>query len=104
KPSFADASGSDLQFPMLNSLQACRALACILIVLAHTNHSIFGVEKYFGHKPLGCLVDCAFASIDFFYVLCGFIMFHAHADEIGQPRAFGPYLWKRFARIYPIYW
>lgn len=89
---------------MLQSLQACRALAAILIVLHHTNHSIFGLDKYFGHKPLGCTVDFAFASIDFFYVLCGFIMFHVHADDFGQPRALISYLWKRFSRIYPIYW
>jgi peptidoglycan/LPS O-acetylase OafA/YrhL len=89
---------------MLNSLQACRALAAVLIVLHHANHSIFGLDKYFGHKPLGCWVDFAFAGVDFFYVLCGFIMFHVHADDFGQPRALVSYLWKRFSRIYPVYW
>jgi len=89
---------------MLNSLQAFRGLAAIGVVLHHTNIGIFSLEKYFGHRPLGCLVDFAYAGVDFFFVLCGFIMLHVHADEIGQPRALGSYLWKRFSRIYLLYW
>ena len=89
---------------MFNSLQACRALAAILVVLQHTNHSIFRLEKYFGHEPAGRLFACAFSAIDFFYVLCGFIMLHVHAKDIDQPRELGSYLWKRFSRIYLFYW
>jgi exopolysaccharide production protein ExoZ len=89
---------------MLNSLQACRALAAFLVVLQHTNHSIFRLDKYFGHEPFGRLFAGAVGGIDFFYVLCGFIMLHVHARDIDQPREFGSYLWKRFSRIYLFYW
>ena len=89
---------------MLNSLQACRAVAAILVVLFHASGSIFALPKYFGQKPFGLLFDFGFAGVDFFFVLSGFIMMHVHAKDIDQPRAFGSYLWKRFSRIYPVYW
>ena len=89
---------------MLNSLQACRAVAAILVVLFHASGSIFALPKYFGHKPFGLLFDFGFAGVDFFFVLSGFIMMHVHAQDIDQPRALGAYLWKRFSRIYPVYW
>jgi peptidoglycan/LPS O-acetylase OafA/YrhL len=89
---------------MLNSLQACRAVAAILVVLYHTSHGIFRLPKYFGHKPFGPIFDFGFAGVDFFFVLSGFIMMHVHAGDMGQPRALGAYLWKRISRIYPAYW
>jgi exopolysaccharide production protein ExoZ len=88
---------------MLNSLQACRAAAAILVVFYHTSHGIFRLEKYFGHKPFGPVFDFGFAGVDFFFVLSGFIMIHVHAGDIGQPRMLAAYLWKRFSRIYPAY-
>ena len=89
---------------MLNSLQACRAVAAILVVLFHTSNGIFDVQHYFGPKPFGLIFDFGFAGVDFFFVLSGFIMMHVHARNLGQPQAIGPYLWKRFSRIYPFYW
>src|SRR5713101_596459 len=89
---------------MLNSLQACRAAAAILVVFYHTSHGIFRLEKYFGHKPFGPVFDFGFAGVDFFFVLSGFIMMYVHAADFGQPRALGAYIWKRFTRIYPAYW
>ena len=89
---------------MLHSLQASRALAALVVVLHHTNHSIFEQAKYFGHAPLGCLVDFGFSAVDFFFVLSGFIIFYVHEQDIDQPRALPSYLWRRFSRIYLCYW
>jgi exopolysaccharide production protein ExoZ len=60
--------------------------------------------KYFGYQPFGQIFDFGFAGVDFFFVLSGFIILHVHSDDIGQPRALGAYLLKRFCRIYPVYW
>ena len=38
------------------------------------------------------------------FVLSGFIVLHAHAPDVGRPAALGRYLWRRFARVYPVYW
>jgi peptidoglycan/LPS O-acetylase OafA/YrhL len=37
-------------------------------------------------------------------VLSGFIILYAHAKDIGAPERAGRYLWRRFARVYPVYW
>lgn len=89
---------------MLNSLQACRALAAILIVLAHANFSIFGLAKYYGYRPLGDFLDFAPAAVDVFLVLSGFLITYAHAADIDQPRALARYFWKRYSRVYLFYW
>ena len=88
---------------MLNSLQACRAIAAIFVVLSHTS-GILSLPKYLGAKPFGPAFDFGFVGVDFFFVLSGFIIMYAHARDIGQPRAFGAYMWKRFSRAYPPYW
>jgi peptidoglycan/LPS O-acetylase OafA/YrhL len=89
---------------MLRSLQACRALAALLVVLYHTSGSIFALPKYFGCKPCGDLFDFGGAGVDFFFVLSGFLIAHVHAGDLGQPQQLRAYLWKRLSRIYPTYW
>ncbi len=44
------------------------------------------------------------AGVDFFFVLSGFIIMHAHTADIGKPERLYRYLWRRATRIYPIYW
>ena len=43
-------------------------------------------------------------SVDFFFVLSGFIIFGAHRDDISKPRSLPSYLTKRFIWIYPTFW
>ena len=80
---------------MLRSLQACRAVAALLVVLFHASVGIFNLPKYFGCKPFGPVFDFGFVGVDFFFVLSGFIMVYVHAADFGQPRALGAYFWKR---------
>lgn len=42
--------------------------------------------------------------MDFFFVLSGFIIMHAHLHEGGRPGAIGGYVFKRLTRIFPAYW
>ena len=43
-------------------------------------------------------------GVIYFFVLSGFIIFHAHAKDIGYPEQGISYFKKRIIRIYPIYW
>ena len=43
-------------------------------------------------------------GVNFFFVPSGFIIFFAHAKDVGRPARIGTYLWRRFARVYPTYW
>jgi peptidoglycan/LPS O-acetylase OafA/YrhL len=44
------------------------------------------------------------AGVDFFFVLSGFIMMHAHNADASKPQRLPRFFWKRFVRIYPVYW
>jgi peptidoglycan/LPS O-acetylase OafA/YrhL len=88
----------------LRTLQLGRAIAAVLVVLHHNGGSIFALERYWGHDPLRGFFDFGSAGVEFFFVLSGFIIFHVHWRDLGQPGRFLAYARKRFLRIYPIYW
>ncbi|MBW4594431.1 MAG: acyltransferase [Brasilonema angustatum HA4187-MV1] len=85
----------------LNLIQVYRGLAAVLVVLAHTdliynqnlNQNFFFKITTFGGS-----------GVDFFFVLSGFIMFYIHQKDIGHQNQLGTFLFKRFTRIYPLYW
>jgi exopolysaccharide production protein ExoZ len=85
------------------SLQSCRAIASLLVLLYHLG-ATFSLEKYFGtlifYKPFS-YGDC---GVEFFFVLSGFIIHHAHHRDFFNSRALIPYVKKRIIRIYPVYW
>jgi peptidoglycan/LPS O-acetylase OafA/YrhL len=88
----------------LLTIQAGRAIAALLVVGFHTSISIFALRKYFSDQPFRRLFDFGHAGVDFFFVLSGFIIVYVHASDMGRSGSLRPYLWKRFTRIYPIYW
>ncbi len=88
----------------LRTLQLGRAIAAVLVVLHHNGNSIFAVDRYWGRDLLHGLFDFGSAGVEFFFVLSGFIIFHVHWRDLGQPGRFLSYARKRFLRIYPIYW
>jgi peptidoglycan/LPS O-acetylase OafA/YrhL len=87
----------------ISSLQAGRAVAAILVVLFHESVAIFALPKYWGTRPFGRLFDFGDSGVYFFFVLSGFIILHAHYYDLGR-RGTSRYLYKRFVRIYPVYW
>lgn len=87
----------------LFGVEALRGLAALLVVLSHATGLLVG-PKDFAAPPLGGVFTFGFAGVDFFFVLSGFIIQHVHARDIGRPAALGIYGWRRFSRIYPIYW
>jgi peptidoglycan/LPS O-acetylase OafA/YrhL len=88
----------------LFGLQAGRAIAALLVVLFHNSQSIFALTKYWNEKPFGNVFDFGDSGVMFFFVLSGFIIFHAHYNDLGHPTRILDYTWKRIRRIYPVYW
>lgn len=88
---------------MSTLLQATRFGAAFIVVLFHC-HVVFSQRKYFGYVPLNGLFNGGTVAVDFFFVLSGFIIFSAHAKDIGQPGRLRRYLTHRAVRIYPTYW
>jgi peptidoglycan/LPS O-acetylase OafA/YrhL len=88
---------------MLQTLQAGRALAAISVAAFHLSITM-GVERYGGVPVFQEFTKHGSRGVDFFFVLSGFIILFAHVGDVGKPRAWGEYIYRRFIRLFPIYW
>lgn len=88
---------------MYRSIQICRAIAALLVVLFHMGGT-FSLQKYFGNKIFDVPFSFGHAGVEFFFVLSGFIITWIHCDDFGKANKLLPYLRKRIIRIYPAYW
>ncbi len=83
------------------NFQLGRGIAAILVAIFHAN--VFYTQEYYG-QIFSEVLNFAYARVEFFFVLSGFIMFYIHDRHIGVAGKFKNFLIKRFTRIYPIYW
>lgn len=90
---------------MYLSLQACRALAALMVVCLHVGATL-NREVYLGHAADVVRQWTSFgdAGVCFFFVLSGFIVTRVHLPDFNHPGRLPAYLLKRVARIYPMYW
>lgn len=87
----------------LQTLQAGRALAAISVAAFHLT-IMMGVDRYGGQEVFKEFTLHGNLGVDFFFVLSGFIILLAHIDDIGKPNAWRVYIYRRFVRLFPIYW
>lgn len=87
----------------MRSIEAARALAAFAVVLMHAAN-LMRVEHFSGHVGMDRIFDFGYVGVDFFFVLSGFIITYVHHAEIGRLDRIPRYLWRRFSRIFPIYW
>ena len=85
----------------LQTVQVFRGAAALLVVLFHAT----SIDKsYLQHEFLGDIFMFGYGGVDFFFVLSGFVIVLAHGRDVGHADRLGPYLARRFVRIYPVYW
>jgi peptidoglycan/LPS O-acetylase OafA/YrhL len=85
-----------------HNIQALRGIACLLVVLVH----VWNLEHCFGYETpvFRELRWFGFAGVDLFFVLSGFIITATNRDSLGRPSKLPSFLFRRFWRIYPIFW
>lgn len=88
---------------MLKTLQAGRGIAAISVAAYHLSITM-GNPRYGGNAAFQAYTNAGDRGVDFFFVLSGFIILFAHIADIGHPEACGRYAYRRFARLFPIYW
>lgn len=88
---------------MINVLQAGRAIAAISVAAFHLSINMAS-PRYGGTHVFDEVTRYGKHGVDFFFVLSGFIILLAHARDIGHPGSWTNYLYRRFTRVYPIYW
>ncbi len=87
----------------LTLIQTGRGVAACLVVLFHAT-GLVESPLYWNHSVLGGAFHFGFSGVEFFFVLSGFIIYWAHARDLGRPEQLRKYAWRRFTRIYPTYW
>lgn len=87
---------------VFSSLQAGRAIAAIFVVLFHCEDTI-AKQKYW-HTSWKWLYAFGHSGVEIFFVLSGVVLLHAHFKDLGRPEKLRHYVWKRFRRVYPLYW
>ncbi len=88
---------------MLNILQSSRALAAIFVAAFHLSITM-GATRYGGIPAFQEYTKHGHLGVDFFFVISGFIILFAHAKDIDRPDRWSHYAFRRFARLYPVYW
>lgn len=88
---------------MLETLQAGRAIAAIAVAAFHLS-IMMASARYGGTHVFEGVMRYGKHGVDFFFVLSGFIILLAHARDVGRPAAWTGYLYRRFVRVYPVYW
>lgn len=90
-----------IQKQKLEGLEAGRGVAAMMVLIYHS--AVHCLHAY-GQFALAQAFAFGHAGVDFFFVLSGFIIFHAHRQDFGRPGRLGHYLERRVTRIYPLYW
>ncbi|GJI98690.1 acyltransferase [Duganella caerulea] len=88
---------------MLRSLQIGRALATISVVVFHLSLTM-ELPQYGNNPVFREYTQYGNSGVDFFFVLSGFIIMFAHHQDIGRPEAWTRFCFRRFVRLFPIYW
>jgi len=78
-------------------------MAALAVVAFHLS-LMMGLERYGGVAVFRDFTAHGNLGVDFFFVLSGFIIMYAHSRDIGNPSKWGKYFYRRFVRIFPIYW
>lgn len=86
----------------IQNLQIFRGVAALAVV-AH--HAAVRTAAFVGAMPdlVVTLFGLGFLGVDFFFVLSGFIIMHAHMNDERSPTTVKHYGLKRLTRIYPAY-
>ncbi|MGH1355087.1 MAG: acyltransferase family protein [Thalassovita sp.] len=83
----------------LLSLQAGRGIAAFAVVLHHAGQA----SDAFTSGAWGWLFEWGYLGVDFFFVLSGFIIFHAHGADRRDWQAASRFIKKRLRRIFVPY-
>jgi peptidoglycan/LPS O-acetylase OafA/YrhL len=84
----------------INSLQALRGIAALMVLLFHLTEALYQTASI---NFLGGFFRFANSGVEIFFVLSGFIISYTAHHLISTKRV-KEYVFKRFIRVYPIYW
>jgi peptidoglycan/LPS O-acetylase OafA/YrhL len=97
------AAGAARDGGHLVGIQYLRGIAATMVAAHHTLEESYGAGETLGRAP-DWLTTFGAAGVDIFFVISGLVMLHASFPAGGGADRPGPFLAKRFVRIFPLYW
>lgn len=97
--------GEALRVPTrIDEVQWLRAFAALIVFGEHLKNEVANrlLLQDAAASPLAVFPYAA--GVDMFFVISGFVMAHASRSLFGQPDAWRRFLWRRVARVVPLYW
>ena len=88
----------------IKSLQAARGIAAFLVVTCHSAAFLGEEPGLWQRTPIYLWFRGTVLGVQMFFVISGVVIFRAHREDFDQPQKAGAFYWKRFRRIYPLYW
>ncbi|MDH7794755.1 MULTISPECIES: acyltransferase [unclassified Beijerinckia] len=88
----------------LELVQALRALAALSVVLGHALHETLSFPGMTGGSFSTFVMDRSGAGVDLFFAISGFVMIYASQKLFATQGAGWKFLFRRIARIVPLYW
>ncbi len=85
----------------LISLEVARFVAALCV---GTDHIVSFAASLRPAPVLGGVDLPPIIAVLFFFVLSGFVIYGAHREDFGRLNRLPRFLWRRFWRIYPVYW
>ena len=87
--------------PRLDALTGIRGIAAWLVVLYHIRGSLQSLVP----QSVIDLFAKGYLAVDLFFVLSGFVLWFNYADRLrdGGRAQTGAFLWRRFARVWPLH-
>lgn len=83
----------------LDALTGIRGIAAWLVVLFHVRETLTGIVP----AAAIAVMDKGYLAVDLFFVLSGFVIWLNYAERVGDAGGIGAFLWKRFARVWPLH-
>ncbi|MDE2240167.1 MAG: acyltransferase, partial [Rhodospirillales bacterium] len=83
------------------TLETGRFIAAFFVVVGHLHD--FAALVGGGKMPRGTSLPPVMPVL-FFFVLSGFVIQTAHGNDMGRPERLLRYGWRRFCRLFPLYW
>jgi len=92
----------------IRPLQYGRGIAALFVCLFHyegaMNHIQAAGTAVLESPYFGSIFRAGHSGVEFFFILSGFIIFHAHRRDLGRPDRLSGFYRKRAIRILPMLW
>jgi peptidoglycan/LPS O-acetylase OafA/YrhL len=85
------------------TLTGLRGLAALWVCAYHALSFVDPATQSWVAGAAAVLGSGGYLGVDIFFVLSGFVLAHNYGAAAARPSTYGPYLWKRLARIYPVH-